>query len=334
MLINVETVGKDFIICKREKGFVNSIKNFINRKKEIKRAVHDLNFSIKSGDIIGYIGPNGAGKSTTIKMMSGILTPTTGKILLDGIEPYNNRRKIAHKIGVVFGQRTQLQWDLPVIDSFELMKEIYSIPKEKYEMRYKELIELFDMKEFIEIPVRQLSLGQRMRADIALSLLHDPDILFLDEPTIGLDATAKEVIRLQIQRLADNKNKIVILTSHDMEDVETVCNRIIYIDKGEKYFDGSVEEFKKNYNQLRFINFVFEDKVDGSFIPKLQNVSIEKISGSSLTLSFDREKAKVKDILEIINQNFLIKDFWVEDEKIDDVVRRAYRLEKNNGNKF
>ncbi|EUB18453.1 ATP-binding transport protein [Streptococcus pneumoniae] len=334
MLINVETVGKDFIIYKREKGFVNSIKNFINRKKEIKRAVHDLNFSIKSGDIIGYIGPNGAGKSTTIKMMSGILTPTTGKILLDGIEPYNNRRKIAHKIGVVFGQRTQLQWDLPVIDSFELMKEIYSIPKEKYEMRYKELIELFDMKEFIEIPVRQLSLGQRMRADIALSLLHDPDILFLDEPTIGLDATAKEVIRLQIQRLADNKNKIVILTSHDMEDVETVCNRIIYIDKGEKYFDGSVEEFKKNYNQLRFINFVFEDKVDGSFIPKLQNVSIEKISGSSLTLSFDREKAKVKDILEIINQNFLIKDFWVEDEKIDDVVRRAYRLEKNNGNKF
>lgn len=145
----------------------------------------------------------------------------------------------------MFGQRTQLQWDLPVIDSFELMKEIYSIPKEKYEMRYKELIELFDMKEFIEIPVRQLSLGQRMRADIALSLLHDPDILFLDEPTIGLDATAKEVIRLQIQRLADNKNKIVILTSHDMEDVETVCNRIIYIDKGRNILMEVLKNLKR-----------------------------------------------------------------------------------------
>ncbi len=260
-IIEVTGVKKFYKIAKREKGFFQTLKTLFRREYEIKKAVNDISFSIKKGEIVGFIGPNGAGKSTTIKMLSGILYPDAGKVVVNGYIPWKQRKQYVKNIGVVFGQKSQLNWDLPLIESFELMKYIYRIPQKKYEENLEKFTKLLDMESFINQPVRQLSLGQRMRGDIVAALLHSPEIVFFDEPTIGLDVVAKEKIREFIKYMNQTEATTIIFTTHDMQDIEKVCERLIIIDLGKKIFDGSIEEIKQKYANSKSIEIPLEDGV-------------------------------------------------------------------------
>lgn len=246
-LIEFENVSREFKIANIEKGVAGTVKSLFHREYTIKKAVDDISFQIESGEVVGYIGANGAGKSTTIKLLSGILYPTNGKVLVDGISPYEKRKQNASQIGVVFGQRSQLFWDLPFVDTLNLYKKMYSIPDDIFERNYHYFIDLLDMQEFIKQPARQLSLGQKMKANIMVSMLHDPKILYLDEPTIGLDVVTKRKLRECIKEINRDKKTTIILTTHDMNDIEAVCNRLILIDKGKKLFDGSMNMFRETY---------------------------------------------------------------------------------------
>lgn len=244
-MITMEHVCKSYKVAKRNAGFGEACKALFRREHEVIHALSDVSFTIRDGEMVGYIGPNGAGKSSTIKILSGILTPDSGTVMVDGRVPCKNRIEHAREIGVVFGQRSQLWWDVPVIDSFELLKDIYSIPKEKYKNNMEELCELLDLKELLRSPTRQLSLGQRMRCEIAASLLHSPKILFLDEPTIGLDAVSKIAVREFIKKQNKIHKTTVILTTHDMQDIEALSERIIMIAKGSILLDGTLDDIKK-----------------------------------------------------------------------------------------
>ena len=243
-MITMEHVCKSYRIAKRNAGFKEACKALFNREYEVIHALRDVSFTIHDGEMVGYIGPNGAGKSSTIKILSGILTPDSGTVLVNGGVPYKNRIAHVREIGVVFGQRSQLWWDVPVIDSFELLKDIYSIPQPVYQQSLEELTELLDLKELLRSPVRQLSLGQRMRCEIAASLLHRPRILFLDEPTIGLDAVSKLAVRDFIRKQNREHKTTVLLTTHDMQDIEALASRIILIGKGEILMDGTLKDIK------------------------------------------------------------------------------------------
>ena len=243
-MITMEHVCKSYRIAKRNAGFKEACKALFNREYEVIHALRDVSFTIHDGEMVGYIGPNGAGKSSTIKILSGILTPDSGTVLVNGRVPYKNRIAHVREIGVVFGQRSQLWWDVPVIDSFELLKDIYSIPQPVYQQSLEGLTELLDLKELLRSPVRQLSLGQRMRCEIAASLLHRPRILFLDEPTIGLDAVSKLAVRDFIRKQNREHKTTVLLTTHDMQDNEALASRIILIGKGEILMDGTLKDIK------------------------------------------------------------------------------------------
>lgn len=249
-MITMEQVCKSYKIAKRNAGFGEACKALFHRKYEVIHALKDVSFTIQDGEMVGYIGPNGAGKSSTIKILSGILTPDSGTVLVDGRVPYKNRIEHVREIGVVFGQRSQLWWDVPVIDSFELLKDIYSIPKSQYKQSLEELTELLNLAELLRSPARQLSLGQRMRCEIAASLLHCPRILFLDEPTIGLDAVSKLAVREFILKQNKLHGTTVILTTHDMQDIEALTSRIILIGKGQILMDGSLENIKKGSDNI------------------------------------------------------------------------------------
>ena len=243
-MITMEHVCKSYRVAKRNAGFKEACKALFNREYEVIHALRDVSFTIHDGEMVGYIGPNGAGKSSTIKILSGILTPDSGTVLVNGRVPYKNRIAHVREIGVVFGQRSQLWWDVPVIDSFELLKDIYSIPQPVYQQSLEELTELLDLKELLRSPVRQLSLGQRMRCEIAASLLHRPRILFLDEPTIGLDAVSKLAVRDFMRKQNREHKTTVLLTTHDMQDIEALASRIILIGKGEILMDGTLKDIK------------------------------------------------------------------------------------------
>lgn len=244
-MITMEHVCKTYRIAKRDAGFGAALKALFHREYEEIRALDDVSFSVGDGEMVGYIGPNGAGKSSTIKILSGILTPDSGTVLVDGRIPYKKRVEHVRQIGVVFGQRSQLWWDVPVIDSFELLKDIYTIPEEEYQKNLGELTKLLDLKELLRSPARQLSLGQRMRCEIAASLLHRPQILFLDEPTIGLDAVSKLSVRDFILKLNRTYGTTVLLTTHDMQDIEALASRIILIGKGKILMDGTLADIKR-----------------------------------------------------------------------------------------
>jgi ABC-2 type transport system ATP-binding protein len=246
-IIEVKDLEKVFKLQKRQEGFSGILKGLFNPQYEEKPAVNKVSFEIPRGEIVGYIGPNGAGKSTTIKMLVGILVPTSGEVLVNGIVPYKNRINNSKNIGVVFGQRTQLWWDIPVTDSLNIMKYLYKIPEDRFKQNLRFLIEILDMGSFINTPVRQLSLGQRMRADLCAALLHNPPILFLDEPTIGLDVVIKERIRKFINEINQQYKTTVILTTHDISDIEKLCSRVIVINKGKNVFDGKLEELRNSY---------------------------------------------------------------------------------------
>ena len=244
-MISVEHVYKSYRVAKRNAGFKEACISLFHREQEEIQALSDISFTIQSGEMVGYIGPNGAGKSSTIKILSGILTPDKGTCVIDGMIPWKNRKDYVRNIGVVFGQRSQLWWDIPVIDSFELLKEIYSVSDAAYRNKLEELAELLQLQEILRTPTRQLSLGQRMRCEIAASLLHDPGLLFLDEPTIGLDAVSKLAVRDFIRKQNEEHATTVILTTHDMQDIEAITDRVILIGKGKILLDGTLEDMKR-----------------------------------------------------------------------------------------
>ena len=247
-IIRVNNISKQFKISKREAGLKNAIKSFFKREYQTINALTDISFSIKEGEIVGYLGPNGAGKSTTIKIMCGILVPTSGECIINGFTPWKDRKKYVKNIGVVFGQRSGLWWDVPPIDSFELLKDIYEIQQDEYDKKLAELKESLQLEDILNIPTRQLSLGQRMRCEIAAALLHNPKILFLDEPTIGLDAVSKLALRKCIKQINEKTKVTIILTTHDMQDIEALTERIILIGKGKILYDGSLQNIKNKYN--------------------------------------------------------------------------------------
>lgn len=249
-MIELSGITKTFKVARRDAGFAEAFKALFNKKYEYITALNDVSFKINDGEMVGYIGPNGAGKSSTIKIMSGILTPDSGSCVVNGRTPWKDRKTHVKEIGVVFGQRSQLWWDVPVIDSFELIRDIYSVPQTLYRQNLDELITMLDLGEIVRTPARQLSLGQRMRCEIAASLLHSPKILFLDEPTIGLDAVSKLAVRSFIRKIGKERGTTVILTTHDMQDIEAITERIILIGKGRILLDGTLDDLKKRQSSI------------------------------------------------------------------------------------
>src|SRR5574344_710629 len=254
--IKVDNICKTFKVAKRNSGLKAALKSFFKKKYIFVAAVKNISFEIEKGEIVGHIGPHGAGKSTTIKMLCGILLPSSGTIEVMGLNPIKERKKYVQNIGVVFGQRSQLEWDIPAEDTFDLLKDIYRLNDLEYQKTKEELTNLLSIEEVIKIPVRQLSLGQRMRCEIAASLIHKPKILFLDEPTIGLDAVSKKIVREFIKKINKEQGTTVILTTHDMSDIEALAKRIILIGKGEILYDGSLSKLKNKYDNNKYINII------------------------------------------------------------------------------
>jgi ABC-2 type transport system ATP-binding protein len=320
-IIEVKNVYKEFKVYKHEKGFVNSVKGLIKPKYDLKSAVDNLNFSIEKGELVGYIGPNGAGKSTTIKMLSGILYPTSGDIRVNGFFPHDNRKKNAMQIGVVFGQRSQLYWDLPMEETFDVYKKMYDIDAARFKRNVEFYVELLEMKEFLRRPVRQLSLGQKMRANLAIALLHDPEIVYLDEPTIGLDIVAKDRIRKFIREINKERKTTVILTTHDMDDIEEICNRLIMIDKGRIVHDGSLKEFKKQFSTDTVLIVEFADE---NTKIEHQELNVVRDDGFRKWIAFDTKEISTAEAIKIIAQNYDIRDISIREPDIEDIIRKFY----------
>lgn len=319
-VIEVKNLRKEFKTVKKQKGLKGAVKGLFKPERKLVTAVDDVSFSIEQGEIVGYIGPNGAGKSTTVKMMSGILRPTSGEILINGISPVKDRKAVVKHLGVVFGQRTQLYWDLRLGESFELLKRIYDVPDEIYNENMAMMDEILDLKSIVDTPVRQLSLGQRMRGDLAAAMLHSPDILFLDEPTIGLDVDAKHAIRKFIRQINETRKTTIILTTHDLGDIQELCRRIIIINKGVVIEDGSLDELADRiapYRQL-IIDFYSEQNI---IHPKAE---ILKTEGARTVYRFMKSDVTAAKLIEDISKQAKIKDIRLEEANIDDIIRVAY----------
>lgn len=330
VMIQVTNLKKEFKKAIKEPGLKGSFKALFSPKYEIVKAVDEISFDVKRGEIIGFIGPNGAGKSTVIKMLTGILTPTSGECRIDGKIPTENRKDYVKEIGVVFGQRTQLWWDLALRETYMVLKEIYEIPDEAYKERMAFLNEVLELDDFITSPVRTLSLGQRMRADIAASLLHNPKVLFLDEPTIGLDVVVKDNIRKAIQKISDESGTTVILTTHDLEDIELLCKRIVMIDKGKKVFDGELSELRRRYGQMRELGFELKSAEDISNLSYKEDfaftdddLSVEQ-SGGNVKVRFNSDVVSVENMLSYTLSKVHVKDINVKDADIEEIIRRLY----------
>ena len=319
--IEVQNISKDFKVNKRSAGIPGMIANMFVPKYEIKHAVKDLSFTIEKGEMVGFIGPNGAGKSSTIKMLSGILCPDSGSISVNGFVPYKQRKSYVGKIGVVFGQKSQLQWDLPVIDSFELLRAIYRIPEDKYKANLERFTEMLDMKDFINQPVRQLSLGQRMRSDIVASLLHSPEIVFFDEPTIGVDIIGKETIRNFIRELNEQDKVTMIFTTHDMQDIEQTCKRIIIIDKGTLMFDGSLQDIRGKYGTTRRLIAEFNEEVS---VEPISKVAIENLGDRKMSFTFDNNVVDVNKLMHEILGKYSVRDITVAEPEIESIIQKMY----------
>ena len=325
-MIEVKDLRKEFKKPIRGEGISGMIKTLFSRKYEIKEAVKGINFEIKEGEMVGYIGSNCAGKSTTIKMMCGILNPTGGKVLIDGMEPYKKRKQVAQNIGVVFGQKTQLWWDIQLIESFKVLKEIYQISDEDYKERMEFLESVLGLSDFLKQPVRTLSLGQRMRADLAASLLHNPKVLFLDEPTIGLDVLVKEKIREAIKEMNKKYNTTVILTTHDMADIENLCNRIIIIDEGNVIYDGDLLSIKNKFGDLRTVTIELRDDLTSTDMFDTFDGKVGyELKGRELTVNFDALKVNFENVMNHIMQHVHMKDMKLKEISIEEVVREIYK---------
>lgn len=319
--IEVDHLVKEYKVIKKEKGLRGAVKNLFTQEVKYVRAVDDISFKVGQGDIVAYIGPNGAGKSTTVKMMSGIMKPTSGEILVGGISPQKNRKQVAKKIGVVFGQRSQLNWDLRLEESFELLKRIYQIEDSAYQRTLKMLDEILEIHKFIDTPVRQLSLGQRMRGDLAAAMLHSPEILFLDEPTIGLDVEVKHSIRKFIKEINERNKTTIILTTHDLGDVQELCKRIIIIDGGKIIEDGALDELIDKISPYRFLSIDFYRQTN------LPHEKAEIVSCSDLrtVYKFKKDEITAVQMIDDIGKQSPIKEISIKESDIDDVIRTVYQ---------
>ena len=332
-MIHVDNLRKEFKKVNKEPGLKGSFKALFKPNYEIVTAVDGISFDVPKGEILGFIGPNGAGKSTVIKMLTGILTPTSGQCIINEQNPTQNRKKYVKEIGVVFGQRTQLWWDLPLRETYAVLKEIYEVEESEYKKRMDFLNEVLELDDFITSPVRTLSLGQRMRADIAASMLHNPKVLFLDEPTIGLDVVVKDNIRKAIEKINAEEQTTVILTTHDLADIELLSKRIVMIDKGNKVFDGRIADLKSKYGQMRELVFILENEED---LKKLEYKSHFKFKDDDLNVSndgisvrvrFNSSAAPVAGMLSYTLSKVSVKDISVKDADIEEIIRRLYKQE-------
>lgn len=333
-MIHVEHLEKYFKKTIKQPGFMGSVKSLFHSQKEIVKAVDDISFHVDRGEILGFIGPNGAGKSTVIKMLTGILTPTGGSCVINGQNPQKNRKKYVKEIGVVFGQRTQLWWDLPLTETYTVLKEIYEIDDAQFKNQMTFLNEVLELEPFITSPVRTLSLGQRMRADIAASLLHNPKVLFLDEPTIGLDVVVKDNIRKAITKINQEEGTTVILTTHDLEDISSLCKRIVMIDHGKKVYDGSLYNLKQRYGQMRELNFEAVDSESVELLDYDNTFAANGLDEGDLTVTtegtmvsvgFNTDKISVEQMLNYTLGKVHVKDINVKDADIEEIIRRLYK---------
>jgi len=325
-VIQIKHITKEFRVADRREGLKGSLRDLISRSYHTVRAVDDITMDIAQGEIVGYLGPNGAGKSTTIKMMTGVLEPTSGEILVNGCMPYRNRTRNAQNIGVVFGQRSQLWWALPLIESFKLLKDIYMIP----DAQYNEMLDLYrslvDIEPLLHKPVRQMSLGQRTLSDILAAFLHDPKIVFLDEPTIGLDVSMKSKIRSLIYELNQKKHTTVILTTHDMGDVDALCRRIIIIDHGKMLYDNDIEHLKKFFGAYRTLKV----RVKGDLAEQAASIAAELPDCSVtsddnwISILVNEDKQKVLNVLSQLQASHNVRDVQLEEISSEEVIKRIY----------
>ena len=320
-IIEVKHLSKTFKIKEKEKGFKGSLKAIFKPKYKIKKAVNNLSLNVEKGEILAFIGPNGAGKSTTIKMLTGILCPSKGEALVAGINPAKQRKKLAYKIGIVFGQKEQLWTHLTPYDNFKFFGAIYDLKDYEIEKRIKELNDTLELDEFINTPVRNLSLGQRIRCEIAASLIHRPDILFLDEPTIGLDPVVKENIRVLIKRMNKEFGTTIFLTSHDVGDIEKLCKRVVIINDGKVVLDDSMENLKYHYLNKKIVEVKMKEKVN---LSDEDGISILKDKGYNLKLSIDVEKKSIADVIKLLNTDKII-DINISNEPLENIIANIYK---------
>jgi len=320
-IIHVKELTREFRTHKRWKGFWGALRTLVTREKVITKALDNISFEVSRGEIIGYVGPNGAGKSTTVKILTGILVPTSGTVEVAGLVPHKDRKKLARKIGVVFGQRSQLWWHLPLIESFQLLKAIYKVPENVYRDNLDLLSELLGLGELLNTPVRQLSLGQRMRGELAAGVLHNPELLFLDEPTVGMDVLVKDRIRKFILSLNQERHTTVILCSHDLIDVEKICRRMMIIDHGRIIYDGSMEKIKNLFGAKRTLIVDFQEEISSLDIPMTKLI---KQDGRRTWLTFNRDEISASDLIMKIAREYPIRDVAIEETDIEEVVRGIY----------
>lgn len=327
-IINVENLKKEYKVAVKKEGVRGAILSLFNPKYEIKQAVKGVSFNIEEGEMVGYIGANGAGKSTTIKMLTGILTPTSGKVLINGLNPAKNRIKNNMQIGAVFGQRTQLWWDIPVIESYKLIQKIYDIPEKQYKENLEYFSQTLGLGELLKTPVRQLSLGQKMRCEIAAAFLQNPKIVYLDEPTIGLDFMVKEKIRKFIKQLNKDRNTTVILTTHDLQDIEEICSRIIIIDQGSIMFDGALDAIREEFSKFQVANILVKDVTPelkdylDNHAKKFEVLSIDE--DNKVNIKFNRDEITIAGIFDEITTKCTILDLNIQDIAIETIVKTLY----------
>jgi ABC-2 type transport system ATP-binding protein len=320
-IIEVKNLNKTFKVKTKDKGFLNSLKSIIKPKYKIIKAVKNISFSVEEGEVVAFIGPNGAGKSTSIKMMTGILYPDSGEISVYGLDPRKHRKQLAYNIGCVFGQKEQLWTHLTPYDNFRFFGAIYDLPKDKIEKKIKEFNKIFELDEFINTPVRNLSLGQRIRCEIVASLIHEPKILFLDEPTIGLDPIVKENIRSLIKKLNKEYKTTIILTSHDISDIEKLCKRVIIINKGQIVLDDKMENLKYHYLNKKIIDAKMKDTTELKDIP---GINIIKNKDNNLKLEVDLKKKNISDAIKMLNTDNII-DINITNIPLEQIISEIYK---------
>lgn len=320
-MITLNNIFQIYKVAKRKPGLTPALKSLAKREYTYVKALKDVSFTVNKGEIIGYIGPNGAGKSTTIKIMSGILVPTSGRCTILGRTPWENRIEHVKNIGVVFGQRSQLMWDIPVIDSFDLLRDIYRVPEQQYKKDLDELIEVFNLCDFTDTPVRQLSLGQRMRCEIAASLLHNPEILFLDEPTIGLDAVSKVAVRNFIKRINKEYGVTVILTTHDMGDVEALTDHVMLIGKGQLLYDGSFTEMKNRFNNTNIITIDYDASQQ---VELTEHTTLLSNENGRAVISVDTGKIPVSNVISHLSQVLTVYNITIASKPIEEIIANIY----------
>ena len=325
-IIEVNNLVKTYKIIEKEDGLLGYFKNLIKPKYKELTAVNKINFSIEEGELVGYIGENGAGKSTTIKMLTGLLTPTSGNVLVNGIVPNEKRIENNKNIGAIFGQKTQLWWDLPVIESFRLIKQMYKIPDGEYRKNLKKFTEILELNELLEKQVKNLSLGQKMRCEIAATFLHNPKIVYLDEPTIGLDVLVKENIRKFIKDINREKNTTVILTTHDLKDIEDVCDRIILLDKGQIIYDGEKQKFKDTYGKFVIAEFIIKEKhTNISESINSKEIQVLEETNNKLKVRFRHDETTIMKVMDKISNYCIIEDIHMKEAELEDILKEIYK---------